>query len=95
MAIHLSTVKRARQSQKRRLRNRMVKSGIKTAEKKVHQTQDSNQAQANLSKVSSLLDRAASKGILHRRRVDRHKSRLARSVNRLKAASGLSAAEKK
>jgi small subunit ribosomal protein S20 len=93
MATHLSTIKRARQDKKRRLRNRMMKSMVKTAEKKVRQSEDKDQATMHLRETSSLMDKAASKGILPRRTAARHKSRLARKVNTLSGQTG--AAEKK
>jgi small subunit ribosomal protein S20 len=86
MAVHLSTIKRARQNRKRRLRNRMMKSMVRSAEKKVLQTQNQDEAEAQLRQASSILDKAASKGVWHRRRVARHKSRLARVVNERRGA---------
>lgn len=85
MPTHASTAKRVRSDQKRRLRNRMVKSMVKSAEKRVRQAQNKDQALANLSAVTSLLDKATSKGVIHRRTASRHKSRLAKRVNAMEA----------
>jgi small subunit ribosomal protein S20 len=83
MAVHLSTIKRARQNRKRRMRNRTMKSAVRRAERRVRQTEDKDHAVARLREASSVFDRAASKGVLHRRTVARHKSRMAKRVNRL------------
>jgi len=83
MAVHPSTIKRARQNNKRRLRNRMMKSTVRKAEKRVRQTENRDEAVVRLREAGSILDRSASKGVLHRRTVSRHKSRLTKLVNRL------------
>ena len=85
MPTHASTAKRVRSDKKRRLRNRTWKSKVKSAEKKVRQTQDNHTALENLSKASSLLDKASSKGVMHQRTASRYKSRLAKSVNAMEA----------
>ncbi len=85
MPTHASTAKRVRSDKKRRLRNRIWKSMVRSAEKKVRQTQDKEAAPENLSKAASLLDKASSKGVMHRRTASRHKSRLAKSVNAMEA----------
>jgi len=83
MAVHLSTIKRSRQNKKRRLRNRTMKTTIRKAEKRVRQAENKDDAAVRLQEASSIFDRAASKGVLHRRTVSRHKSRMAKKVNRL------------
>ncbi len=83
MAVHLSTIKRARQNNKRRLRNRMMKSTVRKAEKRVRQTENKDEAIVRLREAGAIFDRAASKGVLHRRTVARHKSRLTKLVNGL------------
>jgi len=83
MAVHLSTIKRARQSKKRRLRNRMMKTAVRKAEKQVRQAENKDEASVRLREASSVFDKAASKGIVHRRTVSRHKARMAKLVNRM------------
>jgi small subunit ribosomal protein S20 len=73
----------------------MMKSTIKTAEKNVHQAEGQDQAQESLRRASSVFDKAASKGIVHHRTAARHKSRLAKSVNRMAAAPAEPAKDKK
>jgi len=84
MAVHLSTIKRSRQNKKRRLRNRMMKTAVRKAEKRVRQTENKDDAVVRLQEADSIFDKAASKGVMHRRTVSRHKSRMAKSVNRMK-----------
>jgi len=81
MPTHASTAKHMRSDSKKRMRNRKIKSSVKSMEKKVRQAQDKAQAQANLPKASAMLDKAAAKGVLHRKTVSRQKSRLAKRVN--------------
>ena len=84
MANHRSAIKRHKQSEIRRVRNSSVKSSIKTAVKKVRanvEEGDVKEAQASLAKTSSLLDRAVTKGVLHRRNASRKISRLTTAVN--------------
>jgi small subunit ribosomal protein S20 len=88
LATHASALKRARQSEKRRLRNKMVKSAIKTHAKKVLlAVEEKNYANASgaLKNAVPAMQRAASKKILHKKAVSRKISRLAKKVNALKA----------
>jgi small subunit ribosomal protein S20 len=84
LATHRSAIKRHRQSENRRLRNSSVKSEIKTAVKKVRESVKEGkeeEAMLSLKKTVSLLDRAVSKGVLHRRNASRRISRLTSAVN--------------
>lgn len=84
MANHASAIKRNLQSQKRRLRNRVVKTRIKTVVKKVHAVQQAGDAASlseNLRTAQSVIDKAAKKGVLHKRTAARKISRLARKSN--------------
>jgi len=82
---HKSAMKRIRQDKKRRARNRIVKSQVKGAVKAVRQAETAEDAQAKLVAASSTIDKAAKKGIVHKRTAARKKSRLAKKVNALKA----------
>lgn len=86
MASHKSAIKRAKQGEKRRLRNIATKSGVKTAIKKVLgavSENDSEGAKANLATAIPQICKAGAKGILHKRNVSRKVSRLTRKVNAL------------
>jgi small subunit ribosomal protein S20 len=95
MPTHASTAKRMRSDKKRRLRNRMVKSQVRSSEKKVRQAKNRDQALEELARVTSLLDKAASKRVVHSRTADRKKSKLAKSVNAMKTESAAKPAAKK
>lgn len=83
-----SAIKRVRQSEKRRLRNRFIRSRARTFTKKVN----SLLAQGRVNEASdaavlaiSALDKAAAKGIIHKNNAARHKSRLMTKLNRARA----------
>ncbi|MEK6791338.1 MAG: 30S ribosomal protein S20 [Deltaproteobacteria bacterium] len=87
MANHASAIKRHKQSEKRRAINAAIKSGIKTAVKKVRESivaEKSEELAALLSTAVSTIDRAVSKGVLHRNNASRKISGLTTSVAKLK-----------
>lgn len=80
-----SAIKRIRKTEKRTLRNRMVKTSVKTAIKKFEAALNSNnyeEAKALLSEASHIIDKAAAKGVLHKNNASRKKSRLAVKLNK-------------
>lgn len=84
MANHRSAIKRHRQSEKRKVRNITVKSAVRTAVKKVKDALTGGkieEAKAGLKGAIVALDRAVSKGVLHRRNASRKVSRLTSAVN--------------
>ena len=84
MAVHKSALKRTRQNEAHRIRNRHVKTGIKTMVKRVRESvHDKNEAQAKeaLARVIPLIDKAASRGVIHWRTKARKIARLTRLVN--------------
>lgn len=86
MLKHKSAVKRHKQSEKRALRNRTVKTRIKNVVRNVRAAiKDEDQAKANelLSTATSVLDKAAGKGVIHWKKAARKISRLAKAVNAL------------
>lgn len=86
MANIKQSLKRHRQSLKAKSRNRAVKSHVKNAMRQVRQAIEANdkeQAQAALNKANSVLDKAATKGVIHWRNASRRISRLNRQVNKL------------
>ena len=87
MANNLSAVKRQKQSEKRRLRNKMIKSRIKTWARKVREAVTEKKTEValkNFEEFKSLIDRAVSKGVYHKNNAARKKSRMYRLVNSLK-----------
>jgi small subunit ribosomal protein S20 len=90
LANHKSALKRARQSEVRRLRNRGYKSRVKGAVKEVRSAIADNspeQAQEKLVSAVSILQRTASKGVIHRKTASRKISRLSRQVHQLSSSS--------
>ena len=88
MANHKSALKRALQSQARRLRNKSVKSRVKSVTKAVREVVAENSAEAaplTLKAAQSAIDKAAKKGVLHKRTAARKIARLARIANSLKS----------
>jgi small subunit ribosomal protein S20 len=83
MPNNAAAEKRMRQERKRRLRNRMVKSIVKTEITKARQAIDtgSESAEEAVRAAVSELDRAAKKGVIHRNNAARRKSRLMKQFN--------------
>jgi small subunit ribosomal protein S20 len=81
-----SAWKRLRQSEKRRRRNRRWIKQIKLAKKELLgaiQTGDSQKAMAGLQLTTKKLDKAAARGVIHRNKAARVKSRLSKKMNAL------------
>ena len=81
MANIKSQIKRNRQNEKRRLRNKSVKSSLKTAIRKFNQAAaagDSETATSLMRDASRRLDKAASKGVIHKNQAANRKSGLAK-----------------
>jgi len=84
LANHPSALKRARQNETRKLRNRTVKTRVKNVVKSVRQDADTQPAETalkNLNAAKSLIDKAAKKGVIHKKTAARKISRLSKLVN--------------
>jgi len=75
-----SAEKRARQAEKRNAHNRAQRSRLKTAIKKVAQATDRESAVAALKETSAMLDRFATRRLIHPNKAARKKSQLAKHV---------------
>jgi small subunit ribosomal protein S20 len=87
---NLSAIKKARQSEKRNARNRVLRSRIKSAMKSVDQAikeQNKEEMEQALSRAVKAIDGATPKGILHKNNASRKISKLTKSVNAAKAAT--------
>jgi small subunit ribosomal protein S20 len=87
MANRRAAVKRMRVDAKRHARNQKIRRELKKAVKKLQSLlteKNAAEAKALFQKVSSLLDKAAKKRVIHSNTANRNKSRLAKRV--LKAA---------
>ena len=91
MANHKSALKRIKQSEKRRLRNRQVNSQLKTVLKSFYSAVDGKEESTDLVEVHrktvSALGQAATKGILHKRNADRKISRITAYMQKAQAQS--------
>ncbi|ADK84783.1 ribosomal protein S20 [Desulfarculus baarsii DSM 2075] len=88
MANHQSALKRARQSEKRRIRNKSVRTNLRRTIRTVRQAVEAGDAavaQQALQAAIPVIDKAASKGVIHRNNASRKISRLAMKVNALNA----------
>ena len=83
MANIKSAKKRVRLSRDANVRNRAVRSRLRTAVKRVENAEDAATGEAEYRKVQVLLDRAATNRILHPNAVARMKGNLARRVGAL------------
>lgn len=86
MATHASALKRARQSEKKRMRNASVKSALKTHARKVLQALENKnpeEARKALAQAIPALQKAAGRGVIHKKTASRKISALARKVNSL------------
>jgi small subunit ribosomal protein S20 len=89
LANHKSALKRARQSEIKRVRNSGYKSNAKKAVKALRATvtnQSTEEAKEGLARTASLMQKSVSKGVVHKNTASRKISRLARQVNRLTAS---------
>jgi len=80
--------KRARQAEKRRSQNASQRSMVRTYIKRVDaaiESQDATAASSALSDALPLIDKMVTKGIMHRNKAARHKSRLNKKVKTLSA----------
>jgi ribosomal protein S20 len=83
MANHKSSLKRIRQTEKRRLHNRYYAKTARNAVRKLRATSEKTIAIELLPKVSSMLDKLAKRNVIHRNKAANLKSKLTRHVNKL------------
>ena len=85
MANIRSQIKRNRQNEQARLRNKSVRSALKTHARRVRESLaagDREAAAAALRRATRAYDKAVSKGVIHKNNAANHKARLARSLSR-------------
>jgi small subunit ribosomal protein S20 len=88
LANHKSALKRAKQNEVRRIRNKGYKTRVKKAVRAVRTAIADNaqeQAQERFVEAVSIIQKTASKGIIHRNQASRKISRLAHQVNQIMA----------
>jgi small subunit ribosomal protein S20 len=85
-----SAIKRNKQNEKRRVRNRVYRGGARTYVKKARtslQGKDLNVAQQDTIQAISALDKAAEKGAIHKNNAARRKSRLMKRLAAMQKTS--------
>ena len=86
MASHKSALKRAKQNEVKRLRNKGYKTRAKTAVKEVRAAvadKSPEKAGESFKSAVSIIQKTASKGVIHKNKAARKISRLARLVNQI------------
>ncbi|MBM4399258.1 MAG: 30S ribosomal protein S20 [Candidatus Cloacimonetes bacterium] len=82
MPQHKSPMKRMKTDKKREARNNYVKRTLKTLAKKIRSEMPLEDKEKMLQTIYSQLDKAAKKGVIHKRTASRRKSRLANMLNK-------------
>lgn len=88
MANHQSAIKKMRQDEVRRLRNKAYKTRLKNVVKTVESAiseQNKEAAEKALQEAIPVIDSIASKGVIHKNKAARKKSRLSKKVNAVAA----------
>jgi len=84
LAYHKSALKRARQNENRRLRNKSVKTNVKNIVKEVRLAVSETSKEAASEKLrmaKSKIDKAAKKKVIHKKTASRKISRLSKLIN--------------
>ncbi len=85
MANHKSSIKRIRQTESRRLRNRYYAKTARNAVRRLRANNNLEEAKAALPKISGMLDRLSMKGTISKNKAANLKSALALHINKLAA----------
>jgi small subunit ribosomal protein S20 len=89
LATHKSAIKRARQNEVRRLRNKNFRTRSKNVIKEIRTAiadNSADQARESLKNSVSVIQKSASKGVIHKNTAARKISRLSRRINQLTAS---------
>lgn len=83
MANHKSSLKRIRQTETRRLHNRFYARAMRSAVRSFRALTNKSEAEAQLSKMYSLIDKTAKRGIIHKNKAANLKSKITRFASKL------------
>jgi small subunit ribosomal protein S20 len=83
MANHKSSIKRIRQTEKRKLHNRYFAKTARNAVRKLRASTEKAVAAELYPKVSAMLDKLAKKNVIHKNKASNLKSKLAIYINKL------------
>ncbi|MBW6513405.1 MAG: 30S ribosomal protein S20 [Candidatus Syntrophosphaera sp.] len=82
MPQHKSPLKRMKTDAKRQARNNYVKHTLRTLDKQIRTDMPAEEKKAMLDRIYSELDKAAKKGVIHKRTASRRKARVAAFMNK-------------
>ncbi len=85
MAVHKAAIKSVRQDEKARMSNKMWKSKVKSAKKKLENALEKNERdtyESLFKNYVSVVDRAISKGVIHKKNAARKKTRMAQRLGK-------------
>ena len=90
MANIQSQIKRNRQNEKRRLRNRVIRGAARTADNAARKALETGvpETREEVMKAISAIDKAAEKGVIHKNNAARRKGRLMKRLTALTTKSG-------
>ena len=83
MANHKDAIKRIRQTEKRRLHNRYYAKNMRNEVRKFRALTDKSEAEAQLPKIYSIIDRVARRGIIHKNKAANLKSKMTKHTAKL------------
>jgi small subunit ribosomal protein S20 len=84
MANHLSSKKRIRQTEKKKVENKYYAKTTRNAITNLRESKDKKEATEMLPKISSMLDKLAKKKVIHKNKASNLKSSLKKHVSKLK-----------
>jgi len=84
MANHKSALKRIRQSEERKLRNRYYGKTMRNAVRMFKKLTDKNEALAQMPKLYALIDKLAKKNVIHKNKAGNLKSKITKYANSLR-----------
>ncbi len=80
MPTHKSAAKRMKTAERDRQKNRRVRTGLRSAIKEFRDMKPGEKKQADYKELSRLVDVAARKGVIHKNKAARTKSRLSKQL---------------
>ncbi|MBO4381670.1 MAG: 30S ribosomal protein S20 [Bacteroidales bacterium] len=83
MANHKSSIKRIRANEKKRLENRYYSKTMRNALRDIRAIEDKGEATQKLSAMTSMIDKLAKRGMIHKNKAANLKSGLMKKVNAL------------
>ena len=83
MANHKSSIKRIRANEKKRLENRYYSKTMRNALRDIRAIEDKNEASSKLSAMTSMIDKLATRGMIHKNKAANLKSGLMKKINAL------------